>query len=681
MPMKAQQGGNYLEAAFFISLNGNDNWSGKSASPNKNKTDGPFATISKARDAIRRMKKDTGLKAPVTVMVRGGTYYLKKTLFFTPEDTGTAEVPITYTAYPGERVIISGGIRIRKWKETNVNGKKMWVVTVPGPGKATLEIRELFVNGERRRRPRIPKEGFYQIADFMGVDESCPVPTPQDSFRFASGDIKPWKNLIDVEVVVLHFWAESHLRIKGIDSRKRIVYFQNKTRRRFKERHGKPTKYYVENVFEAIQPGEWYLEKKSGRLYYMPLKDEKLSDAQVIIPKLEDLIVIQGKPSEGRYVEHLHFENFSFSHTQVAFEKIAVSMQAAWEVPGAIRWEGARNCSIQQCEISRIGTYAIELCNGCCGNHIVGNHVFDMGAGGIKVNGTATPTNSRELTLNNVISDNYIHHGGKIAHCAVGILICHSGGNTVIHNHIHDLYYTGISIGWTWGYQTDIVSTNNLIEYNHIHDLGHNWLSDMGGIYTLGLSTGTKLRRNLIHDVRCYVYGGWGIYFDVGTRDIVAEENIVYNCQTGVFHQHYGRDNIVQNNIFGPSEQHHLERTREEDHLSFTFRHNIFYIRGGKFLNGNWFRPGYIFEQNLYWRADRKKLKFLDLTFKQWQERGQDLNSLVADPMFRDPDNGDFTLSPDSPAFKLGFRPIDMSEIGLTPASLWTPVQNRNRKR
>ena len=220
-------------------------------------------------------------------------------------------------------------------------------------------------------------------------------------------------------------------------------------------------------------------------------------------------------------------------------------------------------------------------------------------------------------------------------------------------------------MGWTWGYQREVVSTGNLIEYNHVHDIGRGWLNDMGGIYTLGVSTGTVLRRNLIHDVNCRIYGGWGIYLDEGTSNIIAEENIVYNCATGGFHQHYGRDNIIRNNIFGPSEKHHLVRSLEENHVSFVFKRNIFYLSGGKFLAGNWSRPGYIFAGNIYWRADGKKLMFSQWSLREWQKRGQDMNSLVADPMFKDAANGDFTLSPDSPAFCLGFKPIDLNRIGL----------------
>ena len=660
------------EMIFYVATNGKDSWSGRFSKPNKEKTDGPFATIIGVQNAVRKLRKAGKPKAPIRILIRGGEYYLKKPVVFTSEDSGSVESSVVYSAYPGEKPIISGGQQVKWWKETRVNGKKMWMADLPGALKNREDIRELFINGERRRRPKLPKEGFYQIADAMiGIDKGSSYATPQRSFGFAQGDIIPWKNLTDAEVVVLHYWAEAHLKIESVDTKKKIVSFQNESRRSFSTHGDKQTKYYVENVFEAIEPGEWYLNRKPGKIYYMPLEGEEIENINAVIPKLEVLVRIDGKPTDDKYVEHVHFENLRFSHASVSFEKIAASKQAAVEVSGAIQFEGAQNCSVRNCELAHVGTYGIELSNGCRGNHIVGNHIFDIGAGGIKVNGAmlkAAVHNSsiQEFTMNNIISDNHIHHGGKIAHCAVGILIGHSGGNTVSHNHIHDLYYTGISVGWVWGYNQSI-ATNNLIEYNHIHDLGHGWLSDMGGIYTLGLSTGTVLRRNLIHDVKCNVYGGWGIYFDEGTTNIVAEENIVYNCQTGGFFQHYGKNNIVRNNIFGPSQKYHFQRHVhvEEEHCSYILTRNIFYIKGGEFLEGKWFGPGYIFDKNIYWRVDGKELRFSKWSFQEWQERGQDPNSLVVDPLFKDPKNGAFILSPDSPAFKLGFKPIDTSRIGL----------------
>lgn len=222
------------EAVLYVAPNGNDSWSGKLPDPNSKKTNGPFATIIRAQNAVRKLRKTGKPRVPILVLIRGGEYYLKKPIVFTPEDSGGAESPITYSAHPYEKPIISGGQQVKGWKETKVSGKKMWVANIPSAGGNSPEIREFFVNGERRSYPRLPKEGFYQIADAMiGIDESSSYATPQRSFGFAQCDIKQWKNLSDIEVVVLHYWAEAHLKIESVDTKKKTVYFQNKSRRSF----------------------------------------------------------------------------------------------------------------------------------------------------------------------------------------------------------------------------------------------------------------------------------------------------------------------------------------------------------------------------------------------------------------------------------------------------------------
>ncbi len=125
----------------------------------------------------------------------------------------------------------------------------------------------------------------------------------------------------------------------------------------------------------------------------------------------------------------------------------------------------------------------------------------------------------------------------------------HAAGNRIAHNHIHDLFYSGISVGWSWGYG-ESVARDNAIAHNHVHDVGQGLLSDLGGIYLLGVSAGTTVRNNLVHDVRRYHYGGWGIYPDEGTSHVVIEDNVCYDTDSQALHQHYGRENLVRNNIF-----------------------------------------------------------------------------------------------------------------------------------
>jgi parallel beta-helix repeat protein len=245
----------------------------------------------------------------------------------------------------------------------------------------------------------------------------------------------------------------------------------------------------------------------------------------------------------------------------------------------------------------------------------------------------------------------------------VGVWVGQSSGNAIVHNDIHHLYYTGVSVGWSWGY-APTSAHDNLVEYNHIHTIGQGLLSDMGGIYTLGVSPGTKLRFNHIHDVESYGYGGWGIYTDEGSTTILIENNVVYRTKTGGFHQHYGRENIVRNNVFAFSRDGQLQRTREEDHLSFTFERNIVYWDQGTLLSSNWKKDRFKMDHNLYWRVGGKPFDFAGASLEDWRKRGHDVHSIVGDPLFVDPAKGDFTLKPDSPALKLDFKPIDLSKVG-----------------
>jgi parallel beta-helix repeat protein len=189
-------------------------------------------------------------------------------------------------------------------------------------------------------------------------------------------------------------------------------------------------------------------------------------------------------------------------------------------------------------------------------------------------------------------------------------------------------------------------------------------LSDLGGIYSLGISPGTILRNNLIHDSYSYGYGGWGIYTDEGSTDILIENNIVYNTKTGGFHQHYGKENIIRNNIFAFTKEQQLQRTRQEPHISFFFDHNIIYFDEGVLLGSNWNDDKYKMDYNIYWDASGRPIDFAKASFDDWKRRGHDANSLIADPKFVNPKKHDFDLKGDSPAFKLGFKPIDVKHVG-----------------
>jgi len=643
----------------YVAPNGSDKWTGRLAVPNIADTDGPLATLEGARNAIRRMKSEQGfLKHPVTVVIREGTYHLDRPFELSAEDTGTKLCPITYQAYQTaegpERVVISGGTPITGFSHTEANHHKVVAAVVSGVADGKWTPDQLFVNGRRAARTRLPKQGWYTI-------KSAPLTENwkdgQDAFTFNPGEIRSsWRNLGDIDVVALTLWIESRMPIKSVDESAHVVSLAKRSRfwlaSDFNRNLG--ARYYLENVFEALDtPGQWYLDRSDGRLYYYPLPGEDWRKASFVAPSLERVVKISGNATHP--VEYIRFRNLRFAHTQHTLPPDrSGSPQAAVEVPGAIYAAFARDCEIDHCEVSHIGTYAIEFGDGCSNCAVRSCLMTDMGAGGVKIN-----QGSQRIT----VSDNEISDGGKIFLSAVGVWIGGSPHNCVSHNLIHDLNYTGISVGWSWGYGPSN-AFDNLIASNHIHHIGRGVLSDLAGVYTLGVSPDTVIRNNLIHDSQSFSYGGWGLYTDEGSTGILLENNVVYRTTTGGFHQHYGKDNVITNNIFAFAKVHQIQRTRAEEHRVFTFERNIVYYDTGVLLGGNWSDDRQVMDHNLYFDASGRPVKFGESTFGDWQKHGHDEHSIIADPLFVDPAKGDFRLKPDSPAFALGFKQPDISTVG-----------------
>ncbi len=645
----------------FVSTEGDDRWSGRIPGPNASGTDGPLATLARARDLVRELKTTGRLAGPVTFRLRGGRYPVSEAVVFGPQDSGA----ITYAAFDDEKPVVDGGVRIEGWEKETINGVEALVTTIPEVAEGRWYFRQLWVEGERRLRPRLPREGFRRIEDVPGHTTKEWFFTPCERFVVAEGDVRQWRNLTDVEIVALHFWIEERIPIATFDEETRLVTSSRKTRMLLKNEKEGWAKYYVDNVFEELQqPGDWYLDRPSGKLYYVPMDGEEPETTHVVAPRANALLELRGDAQTGRFVEHLRFEGLTFAHTtwEHPTEEFAASNQAAQMVPGVIRLSGARYCAIEDCDIGHLGQYGVEIGAGCTAIRLVGNEIHDCGAGGVKINGAEEP--GAGVTSFVRVTDNEIHHCGRVFHSGVGILSMHAQDGVLSHNHIHDLYYSGISCGWRWGY-VDHPSKNNLIEYNHIHDLGFGWLSDMGGIYTLGVQPGTALRGNLIHDVRQAHYGGWAIYPDEGSSHLVIENNIGYRCGDQCFHQHYGRENIVRNNIFAFGSECMIRRTRLEDHVSFTFEKNIILSDGQPIYWGDSLDKGHLIADcNLVWDLSGPVTWSRQMDNEKFLALGYERNSVVADPGFADAKNGDFAVPEDSPALALGFVPFDLSTAG-----------------
>ncbi len=701
---------NSNELMIYISPEGNDAWSGALPEANESKTEGPLASIQKALEKVKNIRNSDAGDKTIRVVLRGGTYLVNAPIVITPEQSGKKDNPTIFENYQNERPLISGGVKITSWnKEDNKYVADMQTINA---GK--LSFNSLWVNGERRQPARIPndtnpfgdypsKQEFFTAKKYEYIPESENQPGTLKVFYDEKDPIQNWESLTGSYCVLFCKWAVPLLPIRSVDTDTKCLYLNVPKNFWFAVIFSEGQRFYIEHLFEGLdKPGEWYLNRKEGKLYYIPLPEEDMTSAEVIVPVVEQLLLLEGKPAENKFVEHILFKGIEFAFTNFPIsEQGQFDPQAEVSVSGAIQGIGARYCVFEKCSIQHVSNYALWWRSGSQNNIIRQCHLYDMGAGGIKIGETAnaetdgspSPSTVEEKSLylykelgitgcgHNTVENCFIHEGGRFLRAGIGVWIGRSSYNRVAHNEICDFRYSGMSVGWCWGYDPSSAH-HNIVEYNHIHNIGKAQLADMGGIYTLGISPGTVLRNNHIHDIMCdpEQYGGWGLYTDEGSSYIVLENNIVHHTLTGNFHQHYGRENRVVNNIFALSAREQIIRSREEDHISFIFERNIVYYDNDRLLGSNWTNKKWQMDKNCYWNASGKDVMFKNKTLKQWQEDGFDVNSIIADPMFENPDKCDFRLKESSPAFHLGFQPIDVSKIGLYGEEDWVKLPEKYKR-
>lgn len=631
---------------------------------------GPIRSLAAARDEVRRIKKADSSSA-IRVVIENGAYQMDAPVHFTDEDSGTAQAPITYEAAANARPVISGGKRITGWQPA---AGGLWKAQIDEVHQGRWCFEQLWVDGRRAVRARSPNTGYFSMYSQAGADAFPGMKEPVfQSFIVRPAEMAllksiPAAELPDVLLIAMHTWTVGHCRIEALNEQARAVKIKGRSRYPFVE-FEPDQRFTVENFRSALDAaGEWFLSR-DGELLYHPLPGDDMTKAEVVAPFAERLIVFEGDWQKGGAVSHVAFRGLSFQHTQSLYGPDGHhDGQAASAVGAAIELDGSRHIAFEDCEIARTGGYGIWFRRGCSECSVTRSHLHDLGGGGVRIGDTSMPKSDGELVRRIAIDDCIIHSGGRRYPSACGVFLAHAADCSVTHCDIADLFYTGISAGWVWGYSHS-PSKRNRFDHNHIHHLGHGVLSDMGGFYGLGKAEGTTVSGNHAHHIASYRYGGWGLYTDEGSTGVTMENNLVHDTSESTFHQHYGKWNQISNNIFAFGEKAQIQRSRPEKHCSFAYERNIVVHDRGELLHGSWYNwePGTLeMRQNLYWRLDGKPPQFLDTDLAGWQKRsGRDEGSIVADPLFIDAAKRDFRLKPESPALKLGFKPFDFTQAGV----------------
>jgi hypothetical protein len=609
-------------------------------------------------------------------MVSNGMYFMTKPLLLTDQDSGTETFPVIYRAEEGANPVFIGGIPIKNWEKVS---DKVWKAKVQEVNRYGFYFEQLFVNGQHASRAKSPNQGFYFLKSVnetvvskgkglvpeMAVQKLKIFPdAAMDLARFTKPDFD------DAVLTLYHKWDNTRKRVSGFDADSSTVFTTGKGMKPWNSLD-KQTRYTIENFRAALDTvGEWYLER-NGDLFYIPSEGENPNQMKVYAPVTERFVTLQGNAESGKKVQYIRFENLRFEvsgyRTPLWGNEPA---QAASPVEATIMADYAKNIDFVNCEVSQTGTNAIWFRKACTDCSIQHCYLHDLGAGGIKIGDIQIPDKEPELTQRIRVDNNIVRSGGFVFPCAVGVSIFQASDNQVTHNEIANFRYSGVSVGWVWGYSPS-PSKRNIVEFNHIHHLGWGELCDMGGVYCLGESEGTSVSNNVIHHVYSFDYGGWGLYTDEGSTGILMENNLVYACKNSGFHQHYGKENTIRNNIFAANIKGQLQATRVEDHLSFNFTNNIVWYNSGSLVTSRWSQVKINSDSNCYWDARTKDVRFDKLSFKEWQASGKDLRSVIADPEFVHPEGFDFRIENNALMKKIGFKPFDYSQAGIYGSFAW----------
>lgn len=542
---------------------------------NKGTRDSPFRTIEKAVKQAREWRRlqSPKVEGGIHIHLTGGIYSQEKSLFFRPEDSGTAKSPTVIESDEG--AVVSGGLQVTGWKpltESNprlpdsVQGK-IWVAEAPSIGNRHLEFRQMWVNGRKALRASQFVDGVMErMLNFNPQDETITIPTPS---------VKSLEDAPLLEMIVHQRWAIAILRVRSMETMgdSTIVRFHEpESHLEFSHpwpqpviggERGNSSFCLVNDLALLDEPGEWYQEYPSGRIYYYPREDEDMNQAIVIVPALEKLVVVDG--SLERPVQYVKFKNISFEHT--AWNKPSyeghVTLQGGFRlldayklmIPGlpekstlenqawiarpeaAITVKGSNNIDFEGCTFQRLGATGLDyewaVTNSVvsfCRFTDIGGTALLIGAfpdGGFETHVPFKPINENELCSCIQVHDNLITEVSNEDWGCVGIGAGYVKNVTISHNEVSYVNYSGICVGWGWTLLESGMK-NNRIEANYVHHFAQR-LYDAGGLYTLSYQAGSVIRNNRIEHLIDAPYAtndrAFYIYFDEATDGYTVENN------------------------------------------------------------------------------------------------------------------------------------------------------------
>ena len=676
-----QSASELINATFFVSPSGNDNWSGTLSEP-KNNRDGPFFTIGRAQQAVRALLEDSQ-KEDIVILIRSGTYYLDEPLVFSPNDSGQGEFKVVYRNFPGETPTVSGGVLLSNW---DLYDGKIFTT------KVNQDFATLFENshtGVLARYPnqdpeaKNPGKNIYtkvaevlegrEYAGFYFDPETFPVLTRYDNLELRIWNGGPlgfqhWRTYLG-QVTEISYDEQTLLaQLDGITPDVYNIL-------------GPGTDYYIQNALELLDhPGEFYLEEDS--LYYWP-HQIPIEEQTIVTSHLHSIIRFEGYDTS--LVKNITVEGLEIIHSDRE-----ISLWANKSSSAAIYLTNAANIQIAGNRIHNIGGKGILGYGDNITNITVeSNLIYDIGDTAVQFNGWE---DSEKNSHNNILN-NHIHHVGLITPHAVGIWLNKSSQNLIANNLLHDIPNAAIQVHGS-SMNDGPVSFGNVIEFNEFHTVTLDF-QDMGLIYFGHAGPDNEIHNNYFHDSNIPFSWGCGIYLDEYASGTAVTNNLIENLQlegdgylSGLI-EAGDIETLIQNNImaFNNVEMGGVIWPREycpqgggcpeaavTPPNDIDVLNNIFYNNAGPLYHfqfgheESWLRKA---DNNLFFND--RDIYMIDgipgvTTLEAWQaipSREYDQGSITTDPLFIDADHGDYRLRFDSPATTLGIEDINFAVIGL----------------